>query len=84
MAWLAAQVENRRYFVNGPALRFKAIDKVVFTARGCVEDQPQHPETAQVPRLVPLYPHTAALRARHCQWPRLAIHVELLHPRRMG
>ena len=31
----------------------KAIDKVVFTERGCVEDQPQHPGTARVLRLVP-------------------------------
>ena len=44
----------------------KAMDKVVFTERGCVEDQPQHPETARGLRLVPLSPHTAALRARLC------------------
>ena len=46
-----------------------AIDKVVFTERGCVEDQPQRPGTARVLRLVPLYPHAAALRARLCRWP---------------
>ena len=52
------------------AEKAKAIaDKVVFTERGGVEDQPQHPETARVLRLVPLYPHTAGLRARLCQWP---------------
>ena len=52
----------------GFAPAFKAIDKVVFTERGCVEDQPQHPKTARVLRLVPLAPPTAALRARLCQW----------------
>ena len=47
----------------------KAIDRVIFTERGCVEGQPQDPETARVLRLVPLYPNTAALRTRLCQWP---------------
>ena len=69
---LVRHEEASKLTIGPSRWRHKAIDKVVFSERGCVEDQPQHPETALVLRLVPLYPHTAALRARLCQWPWLA------------
>ena len=56
MPALYGRQNGRRYpqQFGDAALSRKAIDKVVFTERGCVEDQPQHPETARVLRLVPL------------------------------
>ena len=63
------QVIGEFHLSSTTTMGFKAIDKVVFTERGCVEAHPQHPETARVLRMVPLYPHKAALRARLCQCP---------------